>query len=65
MLLGRPGALYWLVPGFIFYCTEIVTPFWLMLPPIETDIGVLPDGIPKGIWTLSCITPETKPGASP
>ena len=49
----------------LFYCTETVTPLWLPLVPTETDIGRLPDGIFVGIWTLSCITPDTKAGASP
>jgi len=47
------------------YWTETVTPFWLLFPPIETCIGRFPDGAFGGIWTLICITPETKPGASP
>jgi hypothetical protein len=46
-------------------CTETVTPFWLMLPPIDTAIDRLPDGAVAGICTLSCITPATSPGASP
>ena len=52
-------------PAECCYCTETVTPLWLLLPPTKTDIGMFPDGAFAGIWTLSCITPETKPGASP
>jgi len=47
------------------YRTETVTPFWLVFPPIDTVIGRGPDCAFDGIWTLSCITPATRPGASP
>ena len=38
---------------------------WLVFAPRKTEIARLPDGTFHGICTLSCITPETTPGASP
>ena len=49
----------------ITYCTETVTPFWLMFQPIDTVIGRSPDCALDGICTLSCINPATRSGASP
>jgi hypothetical protein len=45
--------------------TEIVTPFWLALPPIESEMAsAWPVRMPVGICTFTCISPETKPLAS-
>src|SRR5271157_122258 len=49
----------------LLHCTDTVTPFWLVFPPIDTVIGRSPDGAFAGICTLSCIIPATRPGASP
>src|SRR5689334_1420573 len=48
-----------------FHFTDTVTPLWLERPPTETTMGRSPDLALAGICTLSCITPDTKPGASP
>ena len=45
--------------------TETVTPGWLELPPTETVIGKSVVRAFAGICTFNCMTPETKPGASP
>jgi hypothetical protein len=45
--------------------TEIATPLWLLTPPTETTRGKSPIGTLLGTWALTCITPATRPGASP
>jgi hypothetical protein len=45
--------------------TAIVTPDWLLALPTEITSEAGPDGVFGGIFTFTCMTPETIPGASP
>ena len=48
------------------YCTDTVTPVWLMFGPTYTAIEFgMPDWAVNGICTLSCISPAARPGAYP
>ena len=61
MLKRDPGAEPVGQHGYLPYCTDTVTPFWLVCPPIDTSICKSPDGALAGIWTLSYIVPAASP----
>jgi hypothetical protein len=52
-------------PARELHFTETVTPFWLLASPRATASGRFPLGRPVGVCALICITPDTRPGASP
>lgn len=47
------------------YFTATVIPDWVLFEPTVIDSEAAPDGVFGGMVTFTCITPETKPGASP
>src|SRR5579863_38140 len=47
------------------YCTEIVAPCWLGLPPTVTTIDTAPERAAAGTTKLTCSRPDTRLGASP
>ncbi len=47
------------------YFTKILTPAWLLTPPMMIEMGLAPGSVVDGITTFACITPEIRPGASP
>src|SRR5260370_35664141 len=50
------------------YCTTAVAalvPDWDFAVPTVTTTGTVPVGAVAGMVTLTCMTPDTKPGAEP